>query len=667
MEPKDKQLPISKGVKEKEDKSSKKATKEDKEEKPNKRSTKEDKEEKPNKRSTKEEEKQIRSSPNSPKRVKEKDPVDKDPALKRSSKEKDSIDKDFALKRSSKEKDEKDDKSPVIKRSSRDKEEKEEKISLTKSTPRRKEETKEGKEVKEIVENKATPPVPPRRGIQKNNQIITTLNLFNGGFLKYLNDTTYSDVLLQVANKEYYSHRLLLSYHSQYFLNLFKDGPYASSTVNENEPDQRAKISIKDQYFILELSLKDKELNTFPIVLNYMYGKDIELCMDIAFPLLLLARKFSIESLRTLVQNYIVYNINKDNAIVILKKAIECKEKRVKKKCIGTVARNFHVILEGERKVNLNFLPYNLFLALLENQYLCVNEEYMVYLLIKSYLSSKHGRSLNGRQKHALFANVRFPYLQYDELEKVIKDKLAPESLIAEALLHRLAKFEAKSPINHNALPLRLKKRVVRGRLFEYKSNQDGNGVIYYLATNGGKSEWKNPSLSAVIKFSSSSVEKGRVHYIVEKDALEFWTKDIPSSWVSVDLRNALIPKNYTLRHGANSRMDALRNWVLQGSIDDQSWTDISRHTNDTSLNAEFAIKTWEIKDQITPYRYFRILQIGHNSGGNNFLALSGIEFYGELHEVSTLGQQKSKSMLVPMVNMTNSKEPTKNIILLLL
>jgi hypothetical protein len=34
-----------------------------------------------------------------------------------------------------------------------------------------------------------------------------------------------------------------------------------------------------------------------------------------------------------------------------------------------------------------------------------------------------------------------------------------------------------------------------------------------------------------------------------------------------------------------------------------------------------------------TPYRYFRILQTGHNSSNRNYLVLSGFEIYGELFE----------------------------------
>lgn len=90
----------------------------------------------------------------------------------------------------------------------------------------------------------------------------------------------------------------------------------------------------------------------------------------------------------------------------------------------------------------------------------------------------------------------------------------------------------------------------------------------------------------------------------------------------------------YTLRHGGNYKADSLRNWEFKGSLDGNTWYGLCRHTGDSSLNEPFASKTWSVAlDNPTPYRYFRILQKGHNSSDRNFLALSGIELYGDLYE----------------------------------
>jgi len=113
---------------------------------------------------------------------------------------------------------------------------------------------------------------------------------------------------------------------------------------------------------------------------------------------------------------------------------------------------------------------------------------------------------------------------------------------------------------------------------------------------------------------------------------------------------------SYTLRHGGNYRADSLRNWDFQGSQDGKVWINLRRHNSDNSLNGNFATHTWAITgvDIPTPstptgnqssaqlsalgsgppgFRFFRILQKGHNSSDRNFMLLSGIELYGELFE----------------------------------
>jgi len=65
------------------------------------------------------------------------------------------------------------------------------------------------------------------------------------------------------------------------------------------------------------------------------------------------------------------------------------------------------------------------------------------------------------------------------------------------------------------------------------------------------------------------------------------------------------------------------------------SWTVLRRHYKDDSLNGKFSMCTWPIKkqDNQRPYRYFTIIQTGHNSSNHNFLVISFFELYGELWE----------------------------------
>lgn len=360
-----------------------------------------------------------------------------------------------------------------------------------------------------------------------------------------------------------------------------------------------------------------------------------------------MAERFEVPTLANVVSEHLLAGITKDTAFSLLLNSIHYEALLIRDQCLEIVARNFQTIYPIIKPL-LNDLPLAVFSALMNHASLSVTSEYRVYKIVRSYYASNvdvNGVTLLEKsERKSLFSAVRLAHLKYNELEKVIRDEMVPKSLLMEALTHRLTGFEKPSnlPLDEH-LPLRLRKRVV-GRLFEPPSipeTSDANsslltevpkGVIYYLATNSGRSEWKNPSLTGSIKVSSSSIAKGKTHNFVDLEPQDCWSMDIPASWVAIDLRQGrLIPSHFTLRHGGNSKMDTLRNWLLQACDNDgDKWIEISRHSNDASLQGAFGMHTWKITTDLQrPFRQFRILQTGHNSGNSNFLALSYIELYG--------------------------------------
>lgn len=89
------------------------------------------------------------------------------------------------------------------------------------------------------------------------------------------------------------------------------------------------------------------------------------------------------------------------------------------------------------------------------------------------------------------------------------------------------------------------------GRVFDYVSDFDQNGILYYLASRA-KQKWTNPHLSGtsltvpnfgfahcvfsgVIKVTFSSLEKGNAEFIVDPDPKDCCTQNVPSSWLTID------------------------------------------------------------------------------------------------------------------------------------
>eukprot|EP01096_Ripella_sp_DP13-Kostka_P014564 TRINITY_DN6624_c0_g1_i1.p1 TRINITY_DN6624_c0_g1~~TRINITY_DN6624_c0_g1_i1.p1 ORF type:complete len:228 (-),score=65.59 TRINITY_DN6624_c0_g1_i1:109-702(-) len=189
-------------------------------------------------------------------------------------------------------------------------------------------------------------------------------------------------------------------------------------------------------------------------------------------------------------------------------------------------------------------------------------------------------------------------------------------------------------------VPVRLQKRPIRGLVFDYKpqslssgSIEDHKGVVHWLSTHYGRMARENPHTCGRLLVTSSSVEKGHERNLVDAKPSELWTSDVPSSWFCIDLgpNRKIVPTAYSLRHGGNYRADSLRTWDFQGSVDGTTWILLRRHANDCSLNGPYAVHSWEIVGTDEAFRYFRILQTGHNSSNHNFLVASGFEIFGTL------------------------------------
>jgi hypothetical protein len=87
---------------------------------------------------------------------------------------------------------------------------------------------------------------------------------------------------------------------------------------------------------------------------------------------------------------------------------------------------------------------------------------------------------------------------------------------------------------------------------------------------------------------------------------------------------------HYSIRTRRNDNAYHLRSWILEGSIDCESWVELDRHSNDSSLNSKGAIATFNVSSS-TDYRYIRLRQTGTNSNGDHYLQLNAIEFFGLL------------------------------------
>ena len=89
----------------------------------------------------------------------------------------------------------------------------------------------------------------------------------------------------------------------------------------------------------------------------------------------------------------------------------------------------------------------------------------------------------------------------------------------------RLKKVETPED-EPETLPIRMTPRETIGIDFQYQSDFDQNGVLFYIGTNGNAESFENPSLNGRVKMTSSSIEKGQPSCITDfREPRECWTR----------------------------------------------------------------------------------------------------------------------------------------------
>eukprot|EP01084_Bolivina_argentea_P223891 378710_1 len=169
-----------------------------------------------------------------------------------------------------------------------------------------------------------------------------------------------------------------------------------------------------------------------------------------------------------------------------------------------------------------------------------------------------------------------------------------------------------------------------------FEENNDKNGVLYYIGTCGGTSEWVNPASQNWIFTDASSLmsDSASCDVICGRETVRCVTKAVPDSWMKIELINLfVVPTYYSLRHYNSWDTETLRNWVLEASFDGDFWRILKRHINDESLKGKGCVATWRLNAKGAKYRYFRIKQTALNSNGHYYLACSGFEIYGEIYK----------------------------------
>lgn len=114
-----------------------------------------------------------------------------------------------------------------------------------------------------------------------------------------------------------------------------------------------------------------------------------------------------------------------------------------------------------------------------------------------------------------------------------------------------------------------------------------GQGIIWFLGTEGGRVEFENPADKGLVRVSSSSPwSRGRPENVCGRQGLPSHADKEQDSWVCIELPRhcSLLPTGYAVRHGLQGSGRVLTDWTLLGSRDGFSWIPLKVHRQDLRL-----------------------------------------------------------------------------------
>jgi hypothetical protein len=163
------------------------------------------------------------------------------------------------------------------------------------------------------------------------------------------------------------------------------------------------------------------------------------------------------------------------------------------------------------------------------------------------------------------------------------------------------------------------------------------DGIIAHLTRQCGG----NVHDKGIVNISAKAIDQNLDRFHAKHaanlhDTSFFQSPNSPNQWIQYDFKNRRVrPTHYTIF--AHLNLWWLRSWVLEGSLNasDDSWDELDRHDDDTTMNMEHTIGTFPVT-RSGEYRFIRLRQTGKNNGGNyDHLILLAFEIFGELIEPS--------------------------------
>lgn len=163
-------------------------------------------------------------------------------------------------------------------------------------------------------------------------------------------------------------------------------------------------------------------------------------------------------------------------------------------------------------------------------------------------------------------------------------------------------------------------------KTFNYSKGHELEGLFDYL----NKTYNGNAHLKKIIEITSNGDEFNHCYNLIDRDfSSYFYPKESDSAFIQFNFKRFKFSLNsYSLKSNQN-QTNKLINWEIIGSNDLKNWYQIDEEHIGT-WNSNFNIKNYQTKNS-QAYQYIQIRLKGNDSSGENYLDLSGVEFFGSI------------------------------------
>ena len=290
---------------------------------------------------------------------------------------------------------------------------------------------------------------------------------------------------------------------------------------------------------------------------------------------------------------------------------------------IQYIASHFYEFNDNDSSIDfLEKFGINNLSLILTNEDLCVSNEDSLFsiILALSNRDLKYYEALSYVEFNSLSEDCFINFIQMLDIN--LLNQSIWRSLLKRIGLRKEEILKLNSNITMNSSRYRTHETI------ETFENNEKYGIIAHISQlcQG------NPHTKNEIIVTSSSVYFDHLPencLDFDKDTY-FASEDHSSQWIMFDFKQReIILTAYAIR-SQYDYINNLKSWIIEVSKDNVNWTQIDRKVSNEELKESNSVAKFNVNNRIR-CRFIRLKQIGCNWNLNEYLIISGIEFFGKL------------------------------------